>query len=91
LREDVVAGGASARDLAQAVLDRHARVQREKATAQWVEREAYWTLMPGENRVSSDALPIFKDKYLHPFKVSNAYAILRDLGRVRLEAPDAEE
>jgi hypothetical protein len=91
LREDIVAAGASEPALAQAVLDRHARVQREKAKAQWVEREMYWTLMPGENRVSGDAPPVWKDTYLHPFKLSNAYAILRDLGRVRLGDQDAEE
>lgn len=91
LREDVVSGSGCERDLAQAVLDRHARVQREKAKAQWIEREACWTLMPGENRVSGDAPPVWKDTYLHPFKISNAYAMLRDLGRVRLEDPDAEE
>ena len=91
LREDVVAAGASERDLAHAVLNRHARVQRAKAKAQWIEREAHWTLMPGENRVSGDAPPVWKDTYLHPFKISNAYAMLRDLGRVRLEDPDAEE
>jgi hypothetical protein len=91
LREDVVAGGTSERDLAQAVLDRHARVQREKRKAQWIEREAHWTLMPGENRVSSDAPPDFKDTYLHPFKVMNAYALLGDLGRVRLDDRYAEE
>ncbi len=91
LREDVVAAERSERDLAQAVLDRHARVQREKRKAQWIEREAHWTLMPGENRVSSDAPPDFRDTYLHPFKVSNAYALLGDLGRVRLEDRYAEE
>ena len=91
LREDVVAAGTSEVALAQAVLNRHARVQREKAKAPWIESEAHWTLMPGENRVSGDAPPVWKDTYLHPFKVSNAYAILRDLGRVRLEDQDAAE
>jgi len=91
LREDVVAAGTSEAALAQAVLSRHARVQREKAKAPWIESEAHWTLMPGENRVSGDAPPVWKDTYLHPFKVSNAYAILRDLGRVRLGDRDAEE
>ena len=91
LREDVIACEKSERDLGRAVLDRHARVQREKRKAQWIEREAYWTLMPGENRVLGDAPPDFKDMYLHPFKVTNAYALLGDLGRVRLEDRYAEE
>ena len=91
LREDVIAAEKSERDLARAVLDRHARVQREKRKAQWIERESHWTLMPGENRVSGDAPPDFKGSYLHPFKVTNAYAILADLGRVRLEDRNAEE
>ena len=91
LREDVVAAGACEHDLAQAVLKRHERVQREKDKAPWIEREAYWTLMPGENRVNGDQLPVRQDTYLHPFKISNAYAILGDLGRVSLEDQDAEE
>jgi hypothetical protein len=91
LREDVVAASSSERDLAQAVLNRHGRVQRAKSKAQWIDTEAYWTLMPGENRISSDAPPVLKDTYLHPFKIPNAYALLRDLGRVRLEGPNGEE
>lgn len=91
LHEDVVAACGSERSLAEAVLDRHKRVQRQKAKAQWIEPGSHWTLVPGENRVSGDALPDLKDTYLHPFKVSNAYAILRDLGQVHLEDLDAEE
>jgi hypothetical protein len=91
LHEEVVSAEKSEASLAQVVLSRHGRVQREKAKAPWIESEAYWTLMPGENRISGDALPVWSDKYLHPFKISNAYAILRDLGRVRLEVQDAEE
>ncbi len=91
LHEEVMAGESSVASLAQVVLSRHGRVQREKAKAPWIESEAHWTLMPGENRISGDVLPVWEDKYLHPFKISNTYAILRDLGRVRLEGQDAEE
>lgn len=91
LREDAVAASASVSALAEAVLRRHHRVQKDKEKAPWIERESQWTLMPGENRVPVDAPPAWHDTYLHPFKIPNAYSILRDLRQVAIEVRDAEE
>jgi hypothetical protein len=90
LREDVLAASKSEKDLADTVLRRHERVQKEKGKAPWIERESHWTLMPGENRVSADAPPIWQDTYLHPFKIDNAYSLLNDLGQVAIDVHDAE-
>jgi hypothetical protein len=46
--------------------------------------------MPGENRVSADAPPVWQDTYLHPFKIPNAYSLLGDLRQVAIEVRDAE-
>jgi hypothetical protein len=77
--------------LAEMVLGRHERVQRDKAKAPWIERESSWTLMPGENRVDAAALPLWQGIYPHPFKVSNAYAFLGDLGHATVRQSDVEE
>lgn len=91
LREDAVEASASMRALADTVLRRHERVQRDKSKAPWIERESHWTLMPGENRVSGDLPPVWQDTYLHPFKIPNAYSVIGDLGQVVVEDRDAEE
>lgn len=91
LREDAVAASASTPALADMVLRRHERVQNDKAKAAWIERGAHWTLMPGENRVSAEAPPVWQDTYLHPFKIPNAYSILGDLRQVAVEVPDVQE
>jgi hypothetical protein len=90
LREDIVAASVSAPALADAVLSRHERVQKGKAKAPWIERQSHWTLIPGENRVSADAPPVWRDTYLHPFKIPNAYSLLGDLRQVAVEVRDAE-
>jgi DNA-binding transcriptional ArsR family regulator len=91
LREDVVTASATEGSVAQVVMKRHERVQKEKSKAPWIERTSSWTLMPGENRVSGAELPQWRNEYLHPFKIPNAYALLGDLGQVRREVHDAEE
>ncbi len=91
LREDAMEANTSVRALADTVLRRHERVQREKAKAPWIERESHWTLMPGENRVGGDSPPVWQETYLHPFKIPNAYSVLGDLGQVVVEERDAEE
>ena len=53
--------------------------------------DAYWTLMPGENRVAVEAPPVRQDTYLHPLKIPNAYSILGDLGQVIVEDRSAED
>ena len=91
LREDFLAATVSKLALAETMLDRHERVQKDKAKAPWIERESYWTLMPGENRVAAEAPPVWRDAYLHPFKIQNAYSMLGDLGQVTIEVRNAEE
>jgi len=91
LREDAVSAGTSVPALADTILRRHERVQRDKAKAPWIERESHWTLMPGENRVPGDGPPVRQDTYLHPLKIPNAYSILGDLRQVTVEDRSAEE
>lgn len=91
LRDDAVEASASVRTLADAVLHRHERVQRVKAKAPWIDRESHWTLMPGENRVGGESPPVWRDTYLHPFRIANAYSLLGDLRQVVVKGRDAEE
>ena len=91
LRDDFLAASPSVPSLADTVLQRHERVQKQKSKALWIEREIHWTLMPGENRVSAEAIPIWQETYLHPFKIPNAYSMLGDLGEVAVEVQDVEE
>ena len=91
LREDFVAASSSVPSLADTVMQRHERVQKQKSKALWIEREVYWTLMPGENRVPAEEIPVWQETYLHPFKIPNAYSMLADLGEVAVEVQDVEE
>ncbi len=78
--------------LVDAVMVRHRRVQRQKRKGVWIEQDhPYWTLMPGFGD-SSDSPRFPSGAYLHPFRVTNAYSLLRDLGEVQdIEVPDGEE
>jgi hypothetical protein len=91
LREDVVQAGTSISDMVETVWRRHEAVQRAKKKAAWIEREEFWTLMPGQNRFGGDTPPRWVDAYLHPMKIKNAYSLLKDLGRVTVEAHDGED
>jgi|GEM_PF-992120 len=92
LMQDAIGGLISERDLVAAVMERHRRVQRQKRKGVWIEQDdPYWTLMPGFGD-NADAPRRHGGAYLHPFRVSNAYSFLSDLGRVRgVEVPDGEE
>jgi hypothetical protein len=92
LLHDALDSLSSERALVDAVMGRHKRVQEQKRKGVWIEQEhSYWTLMPGFGD-SSDAPTGHSGAYLHPFRVSNAYSLLSDLGQVRgVEVPDAEE
>jgi hypothetical protein len=46
--------------------------------------------MPGEHRVDGDLPPVRTGAYLHPFKITNAYSLLMDLGYVAAESQNAE-
>ena len=80
----------SVEQLVDTVMRRHLRVQKSKHKACWIEAGASWTLMPGEHRVDGAALPLWSNAFLHPFKIPNAYAVLRDLGHVASVTPYAE-
>jgi hypothetical protein len=84
LREDAIEASSSASVLADAVLRRHEHIQRRKYKSPWIERDIFWTLMPGENRIEIEAPPVWQDTYLHPFKIPNAYSILADLRQVTI-------
>ncbi len=91
LREDLVQSSGSVKLMVDAVWRRHDAVQLGKKKAPWVERDVYWTLMPGQNRFGEAAPPSWEDVYLHPMKVRNAYALLKDLGRVTVQSYDGED
>ncbi len=78
--------------LVHVILSRHELVQRRKGKGTWVDRSSgpRWLLMPGFG-VGGDNPPRYRDTWIHPFRIGNAYSILADLGRVRFEDNDGEE
>ena len=92
LVQDTMDGIATERNLVEMVMERHRRVQEQKRKGVWIEQDhPYWTLMPGFGD-SSDAPWRHDGSYLHPYRVSNAYSFLSDLGKVRgIEVSDGEE
>ncbi|MBM4091691.1 MAG: hypothetical protein FJ276_20030 [Planctomycetes bacterium] len=92
LMQDAVDSLTAERALVDAVMGRHKRVQEQKRKGVWIEQDhPYWTLMPGFGD-SSDAPWSHGGAYLHPFRVSNAYSLLSDLGKVHgVEVPYGEE
>ena len=92
LMQDCLDSLTSEQALVDAVMVRHRRVQQQKRKGIWIEQDdPYWTLMPGFGD-SSDSPPFHSGAYLHPFRVTNAYSLLSDLGEVQdIEVPDGEE
>lgn len=90
--QDAQSGLHGEKPLVEQVMERHRQVQQQKRKGVWIERDAtYWTLMPGFGN-SSETPWVYGGNYLHPFRVTNAYSFLADLGRIpRIEVPDAEE
>ncbi len=91
---DCESGLASAAGLLDAMLTRHERVQQEKRKPVWVSRSEAWVLMPGT--------PVFEPRpldgpeaFVHPYRVLNAYSLMRDLQLVKgvrqHEESDGEE
>lgn len=74
------------------MLDRHARVQRQKKKGGWIDVDSeHWTLRPGFGNVDDES-PSTDEGYLHPFRVANAYSFLADLNMVpAMEGFDGEE
>ncbi len=91
LSDDATEAAVSADALANTVLRRHERVQKGKNKACWIERNERWTLMPGDYRANGPAPPVWEGTYLHPFKIQNAYSMLRELQLVKIEDGDARE
>jgi hypothetical protein len=92
LLQDAQTGIGGEDNLVNQVMERHSRVQQQKKKGAWIERSPeYWTLIPGFSDSSEE--PWKHDgTYLHPFRVTNAYSFLSDLGRIpRTEVLDAEE
>ena len=90
LLDDAVAASQSDDDCVSAVMDRHVRVQKEKNKGVWIEQDKQWTLMPGFGDTADE--PLWYDQYLHPYRVTNIYGMLADLGVVpEVRAKDAEE
>lgn len=82
-------GGENPSRLIEIVMARHRDVQASKGKGMWIEPGERWTLMPGFG-LASDAPPEAQVKYLHTFRVPNAYSFLAELGLSGLEVPDGE-
>lgn len=90
LLDDGNAASPSVDDCVSTVMDRHVRVQREKNKGVWIEADKKWTLMPGFGDSAEE--PLLYDWYLHPYRITNLYGMLADLGFVpEAKAIDGEE
>jgi hypothetical protein len=79
---DCEGGLGSAAALLDAVLTRHERVQHDKGKPVWVSRSGTWVLMPGTPVLEPRPLD-GPEAFIHPYRVHNAYSLMRDLGLVR--------
>jgi hypothetical protein len=87
---DALAASEGGDDCVSAVMDRHVRVQKEKNKGVWIEDGKQWTLMPGFGDTADE--PLLYKEYLHPYRVTNIYGMLADLGVVpEVRTKDAEE
>jgi len=82
-------GGESTARLIETVIARHRDVQVSKGKDMWIEMGDRWTLMPGFG-LASDGPPQARMKYLHTFRVPNAYSFLADLDLSGVEVPNGE-
>jgi len=90
LLDDSIAASRGGEECVAAVMDRHIRVQKEKKKGVWIEEDKEWTLMPGFGDTADE--PLWHDGYLHPYRVTNIYGMLADLGVVsEVRAKDAEK
>lgn len=90
LLDDANAASPSVDDCVSAVMARHFRVQKEKHKGVWIEEDTKWTLMPGFGDTAHE--PLLYDWYLHPYRITNIYGMLADLGVVpEVKATDGEE
>ena len=82
-------GGESLARLIETIMARHRDVQTSKGKGMWIEPGERWTLMPGFG-LASDVPPQSQVRYLHTFRVPNAYSFLAELGLSGVEVPDGE-
>lgn len=89
LRDDLDECAGKTEAFLDALMDRHEQVQKAKRKGVWIDRAQSLTLLPGFG-VDSDGPPIRVGGYLHPFRVTNAYSMLADLGLVKWKAKDED-
>jgi hypothetical protein len=89
MRADVSAAMMGPESLLSTLLERHKRVQKEKRKGEWIERGAKLTIMPSFGY--ADDPPNYSGLYLHPFRISNAYAMLGELGVVKVGVDEEED
>ena len=89
LRDDLDECAGKAEAFLDALMDRHERVQKAKRKGVWIERAQTLTLLPGFG-FDSDGPPIRVGGYIPPFRVTNAYSMLADLGLVKWKADDED-
>lgn len=87
IRDECTAALGSPTALIETIMTRHERVQRDKRKATWIDRDAKWTLNPGFG-IGGDAPPNHEGKYLHPFRIANAYSLMDRVGRVSARRSD---
>ncbi len=75
--------------LIETVIIRHREIQVSKGKGMWIELGNKWTLMPGYG-LASDGPPKPDTAYRHPFRISNAFSFLGELGLARVEVMDGE-
>jgi hypothetical protein len=88
LASQALVASESPKHLIKVIIERHRDVQRAKGKGMWIESGERLTLMPGFGY--TDETPQSDVKYLHTFRVPNAYSFLGELGLKGLEAPDGE-
>lgn len=71
----------SSDELLDRVLLRHAKVQKQKQKACWIDQGKFWVLVPGRG-IGVPEPPTYSDVYLHPYRIHNAYSFLADLDDV---------
>jgi hypothetical protein len=90
LLDDANAALQSVDDCVSAVMARHVRVQKEKNNGVWIEEDKKWMLMPGSGDTADE--PLRYDWYLHPYRITNIYGMLADIGVVpEANSIDGEE
>lgn len=89
MSDDIAAGLSSPETFLSSLLDRHRRVQQEKGKGEWIERGERLTIMPGFG--FPDQPTGYSGLYLHPFRIQNAYAMLNELGVVKVGVDEEDE